>query len=58
MQKIQITIEIDEEDYRAYEFEAHRAGTSVELLVEELVRGLYREMKQEQQDADHEIYFP
>ena len=58
MQKIQITIEIDEEDYRAYEFEARRAAKSVDLLVEEVVRGLYREMKQEQQEADHPIYFP
>jgi hypothetical protein len=58
MRKIQVTIEIDEEDYRAYEFEAKSAGTSVELLVEKLVQGLYREMKQEQQDADHEISFP
>lgn len=58
MRKIQITIEIDEEDYRAYEFEAQRAGKSVEVLVEEVVRGLYRELKQEQQDADHPIFFP
>ncbi|HLF55796.1 MAG TPA: hypothetical protein VI942_03020 [Thermoanaerobaculia bacterium] len=58
MRKIQITIEIDEEDYRAYEFEARRAAKSVDLLVEEVVRGLYREMKQEQQEADHPIYFP
>jgi len=58
MQKIQITIEIDEEDYHAYAFEAQRAGKSVELLVEEMLRGLYREMKQEEKDADHPIYFP
>jgi len=58
MRKIQITIEIDEEDYHAYDFEAQRAGKSVELLVEETVRSLYREMKQEEQDADHPIYFP
>lgn len=58
MRKIQITIEIDEEDYHAYDFEAHRAGKSVELLMEEVLRGLYREMKQEEQDADHPIYFP
>jgi hypothetical protein len=58
MRKIQVTIEIDEEDYRAYEFEAKSAGKSVDLLVEEMVRGLYREMKQEQQDADHPIFFP
>jgi hypothetical protein len=58
MRKIQITIEIDEEDYRAYEFEARRAGKSVDLLIEELIRGLYREMKQEQQDADHPIFSP
>ena len=58
MRKIQITIEIDEEDYRAYEVEARRAGKSVELLVEEMVRGLVREMQQERQDADHPIFFP
>jgi hypothetical protein len=58
MHKIQVTIEIDEEDYHAYEFEAHRADKSVELLVEEVVQGLYREMKQEQAEADHPIYFP
>ena len=58
MRKIQITIEVDEEDFHAYDFEAQRAGKSVELLVEEMLRGLYREMKQEEKDADHPIYFP
>ena len=58
MRKIQITLEIDEEDYHAYEFEASLAGKSVESLVEECVRGLYRELKQEEQDADHPIFFP
>lgn len=58
MRKIQITLEIDEEDYRAYEFEARSGGKTVDCLVEEVVRGLYREMKQEQQEADHPILFP
>jgi hypothetical protein len=58
MRKVQITLEIDEDDYRAWEFEAHRAGKSVELLVEEVVRGLYRELRQEEQEADHPIFFP
>jgi hypothetical protein len=58
MRKIQITLDIDEEDYRAYEFEASRAGKSVDCLVEEVVRGLYREMKEEQAEADHPILFP
>jgi hypothetical protein len=58
MRKIQITLEIDEEDYRAYEFEASRTDKSVELLVEEVARGLYRELKQEEKEGDHLILFP
>ena len=59
MQKqIQVTIEIDEEDYRSFEFEAQRAGKSVDQLVEEVVRGLFRDLKQEEQEADHLILFP
>jgi hypothetical protein len=58
MRKIQITLEIDDEDFHAYEFEARRTGTSVEVLVEQTVQCLYREFKREEQDADHEIIFP
>ena len=58
MREIRITLEIDEEEYHAYDFEARRAGRSVEELVEEIARGLWREMKSEQEEADHPIYFP
>jgi len=58
MRKIRITLEIDEDEYPAYAFEADRAGKSVEELVEEIVRGLWREMKQELEEADHPILFP
>jgi hypothetical protein len=58
MRKIQITLEIDDEDLHAYQFEAEREGTSVEKLVEQMVQGLYREFKREEQEADHEILFP
>lgn len=58
MRKIEITLEIDEEDYHAYEFEARRADKSVEELLEALVRDLYRDMKQELEEADHPIFFP
>jgi len=58
MRKIQITIQIDEEDYRAYEFEANRMGKSVELILEEMVQGLYGDLKQEEKEGDHEILFP
>lgn len=58
MRKIQITLEIDDEDFDAYQFEARRLDKSVELIVEEMVRGLYRELKQEEREADHEILFP
>jgi len=58
MPKIQITLEIDEDDLHAYEFEAKRAEKSVETILEEVVQGLYRELKQEEKEGDHEILFP
>lgn len=58
MRKIQVTIEIDEDDYHAYDFEAKRLGSSVQEIVEQIVRGLYRELKREEKEADHEILFP
>jgi len=58
MHRIQITIELEDEEYRAYEFEAERAETSVEQLVEHMVQGLYQDLKQEEKEGDHEILFP
>ena len=58
MRKIQITLEIEDEEFHAYEFEAKRTDQSVETLVEQMIQGLYREFKREEQEADHEILFP
>ena len=58
MKKVQICVELDEEDYHAYETEALREGTTVQALVEQVLRGLYRDLKQEERDGDHPIIFP
>ena len=58
MKKIQVCVELDEEDYHAYETEALREGTTVQALVEQVLRGLYRDLKQEERRGDHPIIFP
>ena len=58
MKKVQICVELDEEDYHAYETEALREGTTVQALVEQVLRGLYRDLKQEERDGDHPIILP
>ena len=58
MKKVQICVELDEADYHAYETEALREGTTVQALVEQVLQGLYRDLKQEERDGDHPIIFP
>jgi hypothetical protein len=58
MRKVQIGIELDEEDYHSFETEAQRVGTTVEALVERVLRGLYRDLKHERQEGNHPIIFP
>ena len=58
MRKVQVCVELDEEDYEAYDAEARRLGSSVQELVERVVRGLYRDLKQEENEGDHPIIFP
>jgi hypothetical protein len=58
MKTIRITLDLDDDDYRAYEFEARSSGTTVEALVAEVVRCLYRDLKQEERDGDHPILYP
>ncbi len=59
MRKIQVCVELDEEDYHACEAEALREGTTVQALVEQILRGLYRDLQQEEREGDHPpIIFP
>ena len=58
MRKVQVCIELDEEDYHAYETEAQREGTTVQALVEKVLRGLYRDLREEEREGDHPIIFP
>lgn len=54
MRKVRVCVELDEEDYQAYEAEAQREGTTVEALVEQVLRGLYRDLKREEsEEGDH-----
>ena len=58
MRMIQVCVELDEADYRAYEDEARREGTTAQALVERVVRNLFRELKDEERRGDHPILFP
>jgi hypothetical protein len=58
MRRVQVLIELDEEDYAAFEAEAKRSDSSVEALLERVLRGLYRDLRQEEREADHPILFP
>ena len=58
MRKIQVSIELDDQDYHAYETEAARDGTTVEALVEQVIRELYRDLIQSEEEGDHPILLP
>ena len=58
MHTVQVRIELDENEYREYEAEAQRERTTVEALIERVVRGLFRELKQQEEDNDLPIVTP
>jgi len=56
MTKVRVCIEIKESDLTIYEKEAQRRGMKVEKLLEQMVDGLIKELKeQERQGTDFEI---
>lgn len=56
MSKVRICVDLNEGELRAYQEEAKRRGTSVESLVEEMVRRLIEDVRrQEDEGIDHPI---
>jgi hypothetical protein len=56
MSKVRICVDLEEGELRAYQEEARRQGTSVECLVEEMVKRLILEVKRsEDEGTDHDI---
>ena len=56
MTKVRVCIEIKESDLAIYEKEAQRRGMKVEILLEQMVDGLIKELKEEErQGTDFEI---
>jgi len=53
VQKVNVTAELSDEFFRSYEAEARRQGVQVELLVQQTVNTLLKEL--EQQEDDHPI---
>ena len=53
MPKIKIEAELSDTFFRAYEAEARRLGVKMEVLVEETVNCLLKELEREEED--HEI---
>lgn len=51
MPRIRIEADLSEEHLRAYQSEPHRQGAPVEMLVQETVNVLLRELEQEESDG-------
>jgi len=58
MHTVRVCVEIPEERYRAFESEAERSGTTVERLVEQMVRGLLDELDQEEREGTDHLIIP
>jgi hypothetical protein len=58
MRTVRIGVEIPEERYRAYKSQAECNGTTVEELVEQVVRGLLDELDREERKGDDHLIFP
>lgn len=57
MQRVKVCVELDDAEYRAYAAEARRRGVDVEALIQQMVQGLVRELRQEEADGtDHPIF--
>jgi len=57
MTKVQICVDLTEQDYRKYEREAERRGVTVESLLEQTIRALLEEVHQEEAEGtDHPIF--
>jgi len=56
MPKIKIEVELSNTFFRAYEAEARRQGVKIEVLVEQTVNCLLKELEREEED--HEITVP
>jgi hypothetical protein len=50
MPKIKVEAELSEEFFRAYESEARRQGVKVEVLVQQTVNCLLKELEKEEED--------
>lgn len=56
MRKVHVWAELTDETFRAYEGEARRRGVEVEVLVQQTVNELLRELETEERDGtDHPI---
>lgn len=56
MHVVHVRLEIPDERFRAYEAQAECSGTTVERLVEQMIRGLLDELDQEEREGtDHPI---
>jgi len=58
VKSVRVTIELDEESYRAYEAEARRGQTTVEALLQQVLQKLYGELEREEKEGDHPIILP
>lgn len=54
MKKVQVWAQVTDEHYRAYLREAHRRGEPVEVLVEQTVNCLLRELEHEDEQGCRE----
>lgn len=56
MRRVHVLAELSEETFRAYAGEARRRGVEVEILVQQTVNELLRELETEERDGtDHPI---
>jgi hypothetical protein len=58
VQKVPVTIDLDDRKYRHLQSEAERRGVTVESLVQQMVQGLLREMEQEEREGTDHIIIP
>ena len=58
MRSVNVTIDLDDDSYRAYEAEARRSQTTVETLVQQVLQKLYGELEREEKEGDHPILLP
>ena len=58
MRSVRIWVDLSDSDYDGYVYEAKRRDVTVEDLIQQMVQGLIRELKRDEQEGTDHLIIP